>query len=298
MSAPPAPRRPWQGARVVLGVTGGIAAYKSVQLARDLTRCGAAVDVVLTDSATRFVRPLTFEGVTGRPVHTDLWSDPSASEGAALHIRLGLDADVVCVAPATADLVARAARGRASDLLGTVLLVTRAPVLLCPAMNDRMYGHPQVQANLAHLRDALGYRTVGPDVGPLAAGEGEGPGRMTEPEEILEHVGRALEPENALTGRTVLVTAGPTREPLDPVRYLGNRSSGLMGDALARGAWRRGAGVVLVSGPTSLAPPPGVELLRVETAREMEREVRRRLPDADVAIFAAAVADFRPAEPR
>ncbi|HET9949974.1 MAG TPA: flavoprotein, partial [Longimicrobiales bacterium] len=163
------PRRPWQGRRVVLGVTGSVAAYKAVQLARDLTRLGAAVDVVLTEAARRFVAPLSFEGVTGRPALTDLFS----AEGAALHIRLGRDADAVCVAPATADFLARAAHGRADDLLCTVLLATRAPVIVCPAMNDRMYAHPQVQENMRHLRERLGYRTAGPVEGALAVGEGE-----------------------------------------------------------------------------------------------------------------------------
>ncbi len=182
------PRRPWRDRRVVLGVTGGIAAYKSVQLARDLTRLGAVVDTVLTHSAQKFVAPLSFEGVTGRRALTDLFS----AEGAALHIRLGRDADAVCVAPATADFLARAAQGRADDLLCTTLLATRAPVVVCPAMNDRMYSHPQVQANLAHLREHLGYFVAGPAQGALAVGEGDGPGRMLEPWQIAEHVGRAL----------------------------------------------------------------------------------------------------------
>lgn len=288
------PRRPWEGRRVVLGVTGGIAAYKSVQLARDLTRLGARVDVVMTRAAQEFVRPLSFRGVTGREVHTDLFS----GTGPAVHIRLGAEADVVLVAPATADFLARAAHGMADDLLTTLLLVTRAPVLLCPAMNDRMYSHPQTRRNLAHLSDALGYSTVDPDVGPLAVGEGEGRGRMAEPEEILEHVGRALGGDSRWMGREVLVTAGPTREDLDPVRFLGNRSSGRMGFALARAAWRRGATVRLVSGPSPLPDPPGVETRRVESAREMEEAVLALAPDADVLVFSAAVADYRPRDPQ
>lgn len=286
------PGRPWRERRVVLGVTGGIAAYKAVQLARDLTLLGSEVDVVLTRGAREFVRPLTFEGVTGRPVHTELFS----TEGAATHIRLGAEADVVVVAPATADLLARAAHGRADDLLTTILLATRAPVLLCPAMNDRMFSHPQTQANLARVEDALGYRIAGPGTGPLAHGEGRGPGRMLEPREIVEHVGRALGETEAFLGARVLVTAGPTREPLDPVRYVGNRSSGRMGYAVARAAWRRGAEVVLVAGPTALDDPPGVEVVRVETAREMLEAVEARIGEADVALFAAAVADYRPTE--
>lgn len=287
------PRRPWKGKRVVLGVTGGIAAYKSVQLARDLTRLGAEVDVVLTEAATRFVGPLSFEGVTGRRVSTDPWS----AEGAALHLRLGRDADAVVVAPATADLLARAAEGRADDLLTTTLLATAAPVLLCPAMNHRMYRHPQTQANLVRVQERLGYRVAGPAVGPLGAGEESGPGRMLEAQEIAEHVGRLLAaPTSRLPGRAVLVTSGPTREPLDPVRYLGNRSSGRMGHALAAAAWRRGGNVTLVTGPVSLPDPAGVRTVAVETAREMARVVNEEMAEVDVAIFAAAVADYRPAE--
>jgi len=287
------PRRPWQGRRVVLGVTGGIAAYKSIQVARDLTRLGAEVDVVLTRSAQKFVAPLSFEGVTGRRALTDLFS----AEGAALHIRLGREADVVCVAPATADFLARAAQGRADDLICTTLLATRATVVLCPAMNDRMFAHPQVQENLAHARDRLGYTIAGPAEGALAVGEGEGPGRMIEPNEIEEAIGRALS-ESDLVGRRVLVTAGPTHEPIDPVRYLGNRSSGRMGYSIAQAAWRRGAQVTLVSGPSALTRPWGVKVIPVETATEMHEAVTGLAAEADVSIFAAAVADFRPVEPR
>ena len=291
-AAPLEPRRPWTGKRVVLGVTGGIAAYKTIQVARDLTRLGGEVDVVLTESAQKFVAPLTFEGVTGRPVLTDLFS----AEGAALHIKLGRDADVVCVAPATADFIARASQGRADDLICTTLLATRAPVVVCPAMNDRMYAHPQVQENLDHLRDRLGYHIAGPVEGALAVGEGAGPGRMIEPWQIEEAIGRALCADSALVGRQVLVTAGPTHEPIDPVRYVGNRSSGRMGYAIAQAAWRRGAAVTLVSGPSSLDPPFGVELVSVETAQEMHDAVAARIGDSDVNVFSAAVADFRPTD--
>jgi phosphopantothenoylcysteine decarboxylase/phosphopantothenate--cysteine ligase len=290
---PLAPRSPWKGKRIVLGVTGGIAAYKTIQVARDLTCLGGEVDVVLTRSAQKFVAPLTFEGVTGRPALTDLFS----AQGAALHIRLGREADVVCVAPATADFLARAAQGRADDLICTTLLATRAPVVLCPAMNDRMYAHPQVQENLAHVRDRLGYQVSGPVVGALAAGEGSGPGRMIEPWQIEEAIGRALGPDEAFAGRTVLVTAGPTHEPIDPVRYVGNRSSGRMGYAIAQAAWRRGADVTLVTGPSSLDHPFGVDVVSVETAVEMREAVAGRLGQADVSVFSAAVADFRPTEP-
>ena len=287
------PRAPWVGRRIVLGVTAGIAAYKSVQLARDLTRSGARVSAVLSRSARAFVGPLSFAGVTGERVYTRLL----AAEGAALHIQLAEEADLVMVAPATADFIARAAQGRADDLLTTILLATRAPVLLAPAMNDRMFAHPQTQANLARCREDFLYRVAGPAVGPLAAGEGEGPGRMLEPQALLDHAGRALAEGPAFLGRSVLVTAGPTREALDPVRYLGNRSSGRMGFALAREAWLRGGEVTLVTGPSALPDPTGVRTVRVETASEMLGEVDQAIRLADVVIYAAAVADFRPSEP-
>jgi phosphopantothenoylcysteine decarboxylase/phosphopantothenate--cysteine ligase len=275
---------------VVLGVTGGIAAYKAVQLARDLTQLGALVDVALTRAAGAFVGAITFEAVTGRPVRTDILAPGFALD----HIRLGRDADLVCIAPATADTIARAAAGAASDLITAILLATEAPVLFCPAMNDRMYAHAGVQRNLERLRE-LGYGVVGPAVGPLAFGEGQGPGRLEEPDAIVQHIGRALEGTTPLSGRRVLVSAGPTREAIDPVRFLSNRSSGRMGYALAQAAWRRGADVTLVSGPTALEPPVGPALVRVETAEEMTDAVTRELPGRDVLVMAAAVADFRPA---
>jgi phosphopantothenoylcysteine decarboxylase/phosphopantothenate--cysteine ligase len=286
------PRRPFAGRRVVLGVTGGIAAYKAVAVARELALAGAEVDTVLTRGALEFVRPLSFSALTGRPAHVDLW-DPAEP---LLHIRLARDADAVVVAPATANFLARAAMGMADDLLASVLLATEAPVVLCPAMNDRMYAHPQTQANLRRLAE-IGYRVAGPGVGPLAWGEGEGPGRLIEPHEIMAHAGRALEPAGPLAGRRVVVTAGPTREAIDPVRYVGNRSSGRMGYEIAAAAWRRGADVVLVSGPSPLAPPPGVRMVRIETAEQMRSAVHDALPDADALVMAAAVADFRPADP-
>lgn len=289
------PRAPWRGRRVVLGVTGGIAAYKSIQLARDLTRLGAEVDVVLTGGARRFVTPLSFEGVTGRPVLSSLFS----VSGSARHISLGTEADLVIVAPASADFLARAAGGHASDLLSTTLLVTRAPVLVAPAMNDRMWAHPAVRANAELLRTRPGIRFVGPAEGALAAGEGAGgPGRMVEPAELVAWAGRALgDPASPLRGRRVLVTSGPTREAVDAVRYLGNRSSGRMGQALAVAAWMRGAEVDLITGPVELPDPPGIRVEHVETAREMFDAVSRSRPLADVSVFAAAVADFRIDEP-
>jgi len=286
-------RRPWRGRRVLLGVSGGIAAYKSVQIARDLTQLGAAVDVVLTAAAREFVGAITFEALTGRRVYSDIFGDGGALD----HIRLARAADVICIAPATADLIARAAAGQADDLLTAILLATRAPVLLCPAMNDRMWAHPQTQANVEHARDRLGYRIVGPAAGPLAFGEGAGPGRMEEPHTIVEHIGRALETESTLLGRTIVVTAGPTREAVDPVRVLSNRSSGRMGYAIAAAAWRRGARVILITGPASVEPPVGPEIIRVETAEQMLHAVEDAIIGADALIMAAAVADFRPAAP-
>ena len=287
----PGARVPFADRRIVLGVSGGIAAFKAITVARELTLAGSVVDVVLTSGAADFVRPLSFEALTGRPVLSAPWraGDPLR------HIRLARDAELVLVAPATANLLARAAAGMADDLLTAVLLATEAPVVLCPAMNDRMYVHPQMQANLARLRE-IGYRIAGPTVGPLAWGEGEGKGRMIEPEEILAYAGRALDERESFADRRVLVTAGPTREAIDPVRFIGNRSSGRMGYAITAAAWRRGAEVVLVSGPSSLAPPVGVEMIRVESAEEMCNAVAERLPSAELLIMAAAVADYRPVE--
>ncbi len=290
MPGPRAPRRPFDGRRVVLGVTGGIAAYKAVTLARELTLAGAVVDVVLSQGALEFVRPLTFEALTGRPAYSSLYpaGDP------LLHIRLARDADAIVIAPATANLLARAAAGMADDLLTATLLATEAPVVLCPAMNDRMYAHPATQSSLQRLA-GFGYHVAGPAVGPLAWGEGEGPGRMLEPEEILAHAARALEGPTPLAGRRVVVTAGPTREAIDPVRYIGNRSSGRMGYEVAAAAWRRGAEVLLISGPSHLPVPVGVQVRRIESAEEMRAAVAESLPAADALVMAAAVADFRPA---
>jgi phosphopantothenoylcysteine decarboxylase / phosphopantothenate---cysteine ligase len=291
--APLTPRRPWKGRNILLGVTGGIAAYKSVQIARDLTQLGATVDVILTPSAREFVGAVTFEALTGRPVYTELVAAGSALD----HIKLARNCDVVLVAPATADLLARAASGRSDDLITAVLLATKAPVLLAPAMNDQMWAHPQVQLNAAHARDVLGYQLIGPGTGALAYGEGVGAGRMEEGSVIIDYVGRALEDDAALRGKRIIVTGGPTREPVDPVRVLSNRSSGKMGYAIAAAAWRRGADVLLISGPTSLAEPVGAKMQRVETAEEMASAVRAAVADADALIMAAAVADFRPAAP-
>ena len=284
------PVRPFDSRRVLLGVTGGIASYKSAWLARLLTQGGAEVDVVLTRSAQEFVGAVTFEALTGRPVFTQLIEAGHALD----HIKLARAAHAIVIAPATADFLARAASGRADDLLSAILLATQAPVLLVPAMNDRMWSHPQTTRNASHLRE-LGYRLLDPDVGELAVGEGSGPGRMPEPETILAHVGRLLERAGALGGKRVLVSAGPTREALDPVRFLSNRSSGRMGVALAAAAWRRGAQVTLVHGPLAVRPPVGAELVRVESTEQMRQAVARLLPQTDVLVMAAAPADFRPA---
>ena len=279
------------GRHVVLGVSGGIASYKSCTLARRLTEAGAAVDVVMTAGAAAFVGPVTFEALTGRPVLTSLWD-----RGRALaHVSLARDPDLVIVAPATANLLARAAHGLADDHLTALLLARTGPVLAAPAMNGAMYDHPATRDNLATLT-ARGWRMVGPDTGPLAEGPSERPGRMSEPETIFAEAIRLLRaPNSALSGRHVLVTAGPTREPLDPIRVLTNRSSGRMGYALAAAAWTRGAEVVLLSGPTTLEPPYGPMLEHIETTDELRRAVAAHLPRADLLVMAAAPADFRPA---
>lgn len=282
----------WAGRHVVLGVSGGIACYKSCILARRLTEAGARVDVVLTRAAAEFVRPVTFEALTGRPVLTSLWEP----DRALAHIRLADDADLLILAPATAQLLARAAQGHADDVLTTLLLARTGPVLVAPAMNDAMFAHEATARNVAALR-ARGWSFVGPEVGPLAEGPSDRPGRMSEPETILAHAARVLRRGSPLAGRTVVVTAGPTREPIDPVRVVTNRSSGKMGYRLAEAAWERGAEVVLVSGPTTLAPPVGVRLRSVETTQDLEGAVAEELPGADVLVMAAAPADYRPSRP-
>ena len=278
------------GRHVVLGVSGGIASYKACVVARRLTESGAVVDVVMTAAATEFVRPLVFEALTGRPVGVSLWEPGRALD----HVRLGRDSELVVVAPATARLLARAAQGIADDLLTSLLLASSAPLLLCPAMNDRMFAHPETRKNLAALVER-GVHVLGPAVGPLAHGEGGGPGRMVEPEEIVAHAVRLLRAGPPLAGRSVVVTAGPTREALDPVRVLTNRSGGRMGYALARAAWLRGATVTLISGPSALPAPHGVAVTHVESTSDLRLAVERALPDADVLLMAAAPADYRPA---
>lgn len=276
--------RPFDGRRVLLVVSGGIAAYKSAYLARRLIEAGATIDVVLTEAAQRFVGSATFEGITGRPVHTDLWSQPM------VHLDLGRCADVAVVAPATANTLSRLASGAADDLASTTLLAADIPVIIAPAMNTRMWRHPATMRNVEFLCEH-GYHIIGPDDGALAEGE-SGPGRMAEPAEILAHVGRALESGSALTGRRIVVTAGPTRAPLDPVRFLCNRSSGRMGYALGSAAWRRGADVTVISGPGHAPRPVGPRVVEVDTAREMLAVLEEELMNADILLMAAAVGDF------
>jgi phosphopantothenoylcysteine decarboxylase / phosphopantothenate---cysteine ligase len=279
---------------VVLGVSGGIACYKSCILARRLTEAGATVDVVMTAAATEFVRPLTFETLTGRPVLTSLWE-----RGRALaHIDLAKAPDLVIVAPATANLLARAAMGMADDLL-TSLLVARADrrILAAPAMNDAMYANPATQANIKTLTQH-GWHFIGPEVGALAEGPSERPGRMSEPDAIFAAAERLLggthNSDSKWSGKRVVVTAGPTREHLDPVRVITNPSSGRMGYALAEAAQARGAIVVLVTGPTELTPPSDLETKHVETTAEMQQTLQGLVGEADALIMSAAPADFRP----
>jgi len=280
-----------KGKKIVLGVSGGIAAYKSVELLRLLVKSGAEVHVVMTRAATEFVAPLTFQTLSGNPVHTELFN--LISEQEIGHISLADRADLFIIAPATANVIGKIAGGIADDLLTTTVMATKAPVLLAPAMNVNMYDNPLYRENEDKLR-RHGYLFVEPVTGFLACGW-EGKGKMQEPALILEEAIAALTPGD-LAGKTVLVTAGPTREELDPVRFISNHSSGKMGYALAREARRRGARVVLVSGPTALQPPCGVEFVAVESAAEMRAAVLSSFADCDVIIKAAAVADYRPKE--
>ena len=283
--------RPFDGRQVILGVTGGIACYKAVSLARLLTQAGAVVDVIMSRAAREFVGPITFEAVTGRPIAPDI-----LDQGHALaHIRLAKEAALVLIAPATADFLARAASGRADDQMTAVLLATKAPVLIAPAMNDGMWSHELVRRNVQCVRE-LGYEVVDPADGPLAFGEGTGPGRLPEPETLLAHAGRLLETAKGLAGKRIVVTAGPTRESLDPVRYITNHSSGRMGIAIAAAAWRRGALVTLVHGPLEVALPTVSAHVAVTTTAEMRDAVASALANADALIMAAAPADFRAAD--
>ena len=278
--------------KVMVGVSGGIAAYKAVELVRALQRHALDVRVTMTDAATQFLQPLTFSALTGHRVLRSLWHTSDSPDAPIDHIAEAQWADLLVVAPATADLLARFAHGLANDFLTTMYLATPAPVLVAPAMNSLMWQHPATQANVEILRQR-GVRIVEPDAGQLACGM-VGPGRMAEPEQIANAVLAALGRSHDLAGEVVLITAAGTREALDPVRFLGNRSSGKMGYALAEAAQSRGARVILVSGPSALQPPIHCELLRVTTAEEMRQAVLARQPESTIVIKSAAVADYRP----
>jgi phosphopantothenoylcysteine decarboxylase/phosphopantothenate--cysteine ligase len=281
-----------KGKKIVLGVTGGIAAYKAAELVRLMVTAGASVRVMMTRNAREFITPLTMQTLSQNPVATDTFS--LVEESQIGHIRLADEADAVLIAPATANVLAKAAAGIADDIVTTVLLATRAPVAFAPAMNVNMYAHPAVVENLARLR-SRGVAIIEPGEGVLACGW-EGKGRLAEPAVIVEHLERILAPQD-LAGERLVVTAGPTQEPIDPVRFVSNRSSGKMGFAIARAAWRRGAEVRLVSGPSPLATPVGVERIDTVSAAEMLDTTSRNFPWCTALVMAAAIADFRPAEP-
>ena len=275
--------------RVLLGITGGIAAYKAPWLVRLLVTAGLDVHVVMTKAATQFVTPLTLATVSGNPVYEEMWGDRHRPQ--VEHISLADRADVAVIAPATANIIGKIASGIADDLLTTIVMALTCPVLICPSMNVNMCRNQVVQGNLTKLKD-LGYHVMEPEAGFLACGW-IGEGRMPEPEAIVLEINRLLATKD-LAGERILVTAGPTEEPLDPVRFITNRSSGKMGVAVARRAVLRGADVTLVAGPLKVEPPPGLTHIPVRTALEMRDRVLERFPDADVVIKAAAVADFRP----
>jgi phosphopantothenoylcysteine decarboxylase/phosphopantothenate--cysteine ligase len=284
---------PLQGRELILGVTGSIAAYKAVYLLRELTRLGASVTVCLSEHAREFVGPLTFRTLSGRPVLSNLF-DPQSPD-AVEHVALAERAAAVLVAPATANVLAKAAHGIADDFLTTLLLAARAPVVMAPAMDGGMWEHPAVAANVATLR-GRGVTVIEPERGALASGL-SAQGRLPEVDVIVEALVRALAPSRDLAGDRLVITAGPTREPIDPVRYISNRSSGKMGYGLATAALRRGAHVILISGPTVLTPPAGAVFVPVQTAEEMREAVLHHLGGASVVIKAAAVADYKAAKP-
>jgi phosphopantothenoylcysteine decarboxylase / phosphopantothenate---cysteine ligase len=281
-----------EGKRVVLGVCGGIAVYKVADLASRLSQAGALVDVIMTESAQRFVSPLTFSAVTHRPVRTNLFADWLGEDTG--HVGMAHNADILVVAPATAHTIARLALGLSDDLLSAVYLSMQAPVLIVPAMESGMYTHPATQEHLETLQ-RRGASVMSPGEGHLASGA-SGIGRLPEVPEIIAAIGRTLGRNGPLAGKRVVVTAGGTQEPIDPVRFVGNGSSGKMGYAIAEEAMYAGAEVLLISGPVAISPPPGVQFVRVTTALSMEAAVREAVQDADVLIMAAAVADYAPAE--
>ena len=272
--------------KIILGVGGGIAAYKSAEIARLLMQEGHQVQAVMTGAAQEFIRPLTFAALTGRKTLTDLFAIESAIE----HISVAQENELMAIAPATADLIAKMAHGLADDFLTTLYLAFTGPVVVAPSMNSNMWLHAATQANLETLR-RRGHRIVEPDSGYLACGM-TGPGRLADPAAIVEAIERESQRRRDLEGETVLITAGPTQEPLDPVRYISNRSSGKMGYALAEAAAARGARVILISGPVHLAPPRGLEVIAVRTAAEMREKVFENLASASIVVKAAAVADF------
>lgn len=279
------------GKRIVVGVTGSIAAFKVAGWVSTLSKEEALVEVIMTASARQFVTPLTFASLSGRRVHGDMFADELS--GSISHIGLAREADCILVAPATAQTIARLAHGMADDLLSTTILAASVPVIVCPAMNVKMYEHPATRKNLSALQQ-FGYQVIEPESGVMACGE-QGSGRLPGWDLVEEHLLRTLADQD-LAGHVVLVTAGPTRESYDPARFLSNRSSGKMGYALARTAFRRGAEVILISGPTHLSPPAGVRLVNVTTARQMHEAVLAHYREASVIIKAAAVSDFRSAE--
>jgi phosphopantothenoylcysteine decarboxylase/phosphopantothenate--cysteine ligase len=281
-----------EGKRIVLGVTGGIAAYKAADLCSRLSKLGAKVQVIMTAGATRFITPLTFQTLSRHHVFVDVFEEQDPS--VVSHIDVADHADLMVIAPATANLIAKMAHGIADDMLTTTALATRAPILVAPAMNVHMYQHWTVQENIARLK-ARGVEFIDPVEGLLACGY-EGQGKLAEPADIVAKIQSMLAKKRDWSGRTVLVTAGPTREPLDPVRFFSNRSSGKMGYAIAEAAQKRGARVLLVTGPTRLLPPAGVEVFAVETADQMYETVLSLLPDADVVFKSAAVADYAPVQ--
>lgn len=277
------------GKNIVLGVSGGIAAYKAVDIVSRLKKAGAIVKVIMTEGATRFVTPLTFRELSGNPVVHTMWDEPKSWH--VEHIALASWADCFLLAPATANIIGKIANGIADDMLSTTVMATRAPVIIAPAMNTNMYLNPITQQNLMKLRN-LGYSILEPATGMLACGV-EGPGRLPEPQDIVKAVQNLFLISRTLCGKKVLITAGGTREPIDPVRYIGNRSSGKMGYALAEAARQRGAEVILVSGPVSIGQPAGVKVISVESAYEMRNAVLSEFADSDIVIKAAAVADYR-----
>ena len=274
--------------RIVVGVTGGIAAYKAAELVRLLVQEEIYTRVAMTSNATRFVTPLTFEALSGHPVISDMWGQGGSSID---HISWAQESDLIIIAPATANFIAKMVHGLADDFLSTMVLAATSRILVCPAMNDKMFANPVVQENMEKLK-ARGISVMDPEEGQLAC-RSEGPGRLPDPHHILEQASMLLATKD-LSGLKVLVTAGPTEEPLDPVRHLTNRSSGKMGFALARAARKRGASVTLISGPTSQAPPYGVEFVEVRTAEEMKRHVFEKHDGCHIIIKAAAVSDYRP----